>query len=282
MSFRLKQVIKGEHTEQPPTTTTKWRAEGTPSPLPGMDIWDYVASYAMANIPTAYLHPTGANLVRKDMRIIEEHENYFLITVPYGLYDPSKEPNQAGAYTITVSQKGGTIHAIAGTLVAMHDKDGDRPLEEGDGGLIGVDGDEVHGVDLPAAKSKCIVRFRHPGGVLNAAYILRTEELIGHPNADPFLIWEPHELMYEGGDFTETDKEATAAYEFAISRNKKDFKIGDVTVTEKKGWDVLSVKYKDDVANGLPRKVVDTVQVIRAPGGREAEDYADAFGWGGP
>lgn len=274
----------GEHTTDPPTATVKYQYFREKDPLPTGDFWDWVTSLALSQIPTTYAHPTGALLIRKDMRVVEHTCGYdYEITVPYGLKDGTDEPDESGAYEITVDQVGGTVHVIAGELVSVWDENGQLPNEDGDDGLIGVDGDEVHGTDLPKEETRLNVRFRHPQAQLNRAYIKATGKLVGYPNKDEFLGYEPYEVLYLGGNFTESsDSDTTAQYSFAISYNEDDVKIGSVTVPHKKGWELLSVKQKDETSpNGVPIKKIDNVQVIRHPGGRKAKDYVPVFGWGG-
>jgi hypothetical protein len=176
-----------------------------------------------------------------------------------------------------VDQTGGTINVPAGTRIAGFGPSDDAVDNDG---LIGVGGNgEIAGVDIPVAESKITVNFRHPQGKLNAAYVKAIGRLVGYPNSTTFLTYAPGEVLYLGGNFTETESEATAQYSFAISYNVYNLVLGGITVTEKAGWDVLSITYKDDVNNGHGVRGIKYIEVIR-PAGRAWQSYAAAFGWG--
>lgn len=273
MAFRFNLITGNDMTMEPPTVTLKYRSEGAPEPLPGLDMFDYVASFALAVVPATYTHPLGI-LHLQDIQI---HENWYakeyMITAPY----TRKKGKQAGAFQITVDQIGGTVHVIAGRRIAGFGPDADKV---DNGGLIGVDGDEVHGVDIPIEETRINIRFRHPQGTLNAAYIKATGRLVGFPNDDGFLTYAPGEVLYLGGNFDESETEASAQYSFVISYNRSNFPVGPIIVSEKSGWDVISVIFKDDVDDGAAVKKIRYVEIVR-PAGREWKNYATVFGWGG-
>ncbi len=282
--FRFERVTGGEITATPPTMTIPYRSTGAVSPLPAGDYFSWLASFAMTNIPLTATHPgSGSTLYRQDIQIHENwYANAYEISVPYAARE-----RLSGAYQISVNGSGGTVHVTAGTRITGYGPDGnetDEPDQENkvdNGGLIGVDGDEIHGIDVPVPQTKITVNFRHPAGKLNAAYVKAISELTGRPNNDVFLTYDPGEVMFLGPTFTETQAEATAQYDFAISRNRTDFQMGGITIDEKKGWDLLSPYYGDDVDNNHGVRKLLYVEVIRAPGGMEWIDYVPAFGWGG-
>lgn len=270
--FQFKQIVGSEMTMEPATVTIKYRAEGAPESFSG-DFFDWIASYALLVIPRTYLHPLGL-LYLQDIHIVENwYAKEYLITAPYGRTPGQNEP---GAYSITVDQIGGTVHVTAGTRIAGF---GPTENEVDNGGLIGVDGDEVHGTDIPVEESKITIRYRHPGGILNAAYIKAVGRLVGFPNADSFLTYEPGEVLYLGGNFSESEAEATASYSFAISYNRTGFEVGGILV-DKAGWDVLSLYFIEDDTTENPTKKVGYIEVVR-PAGREWKNYRTTFGWGG-
>lgn len=270
--FRFEQITGGDITTDPPTATLRYRATGAPASLPSGDYFSWIASYALANTDPTYVHPRGL-IFRQDLQI---HENWYArhydIVVPYG-----RQKKQAGAYQISVDQTGGTVHVTAGTRIAGYGPAADAV---DNGGLIGVDGDNVNGTDIEVEDSKINVMFRHPQGVLTRAYVRAVGRLVGFPNSDSFLGYDPGEVKYLGGQFTETDTEATAQYSFAISYNRTNFSVGGITITEKKGWDVISPVYKDDVDGGNPVRRLAYIEIIR-PAGREWTAYGPVFGWGG-
>jgi hypothetical protein len=197
----------------------------------------------------------------------------------------------AGAYQITVDQTGGTVNVKAGVRKEAYTTAGRSTLgtagadEVDNGGLIGVEGDEVKGVDIPVEQTKLTIMFRHPQGKLTKSYIDAIGRIVGFPNSDTFVGYQPGEVMYKGGQFSETNTEATATYNFDISYNRTNFVIGGITLALKYGWDIMSFTYKDtNYVNGagktLPVKNIKCIEIIR-PAGREWVAYQSAFGWGG-
>lgn len=255
-----------------PAATMRFRLSGEPAFLPSGDYFSYVASLAMAQIPRTFSHPQGI-LYRQDMQVHEHvYARYYEISVPYG-----KKKKESGAYTLSVDQTGGTVNVTAGKRIAGY---GPAADEVDNGGLIGVDGDEVRGTEIPVEESKISVSFRHPEAALKRSYVIAVGRLVGYVNNDDFLGYEKGEVRYLGGNFTESESEATANYSFAISYNRKNFEVGDITVVEKYGWDVLSPTYKTVVEDDHEVKKLAYIEIIR-PGGREFQNYVPVFGFGG-
>ena len=271
MATRFEQITGGDITIEPPTATVRWRVSGTPTNMPAGDYFTYISSFALQSIPRVYNHPLGL-IYLQDIQI---HENWYArhydITAPYG-----RNKKESGAYQISVDQTGGTVHVTAGTRIAGY---GEAVDAVDNGGLIGVDGDEVHGTDVTVEETKINVQFRHPEAFLTRAYIRSIGRLVGFPNNDAFLGYDPGEAVYLGGQFTETDTESTAQYSFAISYNRTNFEVGGITITEKKGWDVISPCYKSDVDNDKRVRKLAYIEIVR-PAGREWKNYGSAFGWG--
>jgi len=273
----------------------------------GGDYFDTVASMAMAwikqNLPV-YDTPFG----RLHWNTIQLQENHYAqnygIAVTYGPHD-----HQAGAYQLTIDQAGGTVNVKSGIRISGWGSKGDgagglkggigenEPTDNSDyvdnDGQIDIDpqSKEVRGVDIPVEETKITVSFRHPEAFLNAAYIKKIGKMVGYPNNDTFLTYEPGEVLYLGGNFTETNTEASASYTFVISYNATDLTIGGqlqtdgsivggIVIGEKKGWDVLSPVYVQEKANGRTVTLLKYIEIIR-PAGREWKNFVTEFGWGG-
>ncbi len=252
----------------------KFRATDKPPVTPSGDYFDFIASSAMSWVQQyAPIYQTPYGILFWNS--IKVNENYYAlnyeISVAYGPYN-----HQAGAYQLTVDQSGGTVHVTAGRRIAGY---GPYANEVDNGGLIGVDGDEVHGTDIPIAKTKIVVMFRHPGGILNRNYIKSVGRLVGFPNADLFLGYDPGEIRYLGGNFTETQTEASASYSFEVSYNETNFIVGGITIASKTGFDVISPSFKYDEFNGLGVRTLGYIEIIR-PAAREFTNYKSIFGWG--
>jgi len=85
-----------------------------------------------------------------------------------------------------------------------------------------------------------------------------------------------------GGNFTESDAEASASYSFEISPNVTNLVVGDITVTSKSGFDVISPIYETDIDTNAASKKhairkVKYIEIIRP---REHKRYRETFGWG--
>jgi len=290
MAFRWKEQPGGNVQFDPPMKTRRFKALGAPSSLPAGDFFSAVAQSALSSIEPYYFEPAlGGILYRQDIRL---QENYYAkeyeAVVPY-----TTRKRETGAYQINVDQTGGIVHVTAGTRISGWGPTGggvgaDEPNSDekvDNGGLIGVDGDEIHGTDIEVEETKITVMFRHPGGILNPAYIKRVGRLTGYVNSDPFLTYEPGEVKYVGGNFGESNTEATAQYSYAISPNIKaddGLVIGGISVEEKAGWDLISPVYSRDVENGRSVRKLLYIEVIR-PAGREWKSFTNAttgFGWG--
>lgn len=268
-SFDL--ITGGDISMEPASTTKRYRYVGPPDSWSG-DMFDYVASYALANVSLTHSHPLGT-LYRQDIQIHENHyARSYEITVPYG---PRKKAS--GAYQISVRLGGGMVHIVAGRRISGYGlPDANKTVDNG--GLIGVEAGEVRGADIPIESMSISVSFRHPEGVLNSAYIRAIGKIVGYPNSDSFLGFSAGEVLYSGGNLTESETEATANYDYTISPNRTAFEVAGITIATKKGWDIISPNIIKEENGGVPIKKVDYIEIIRP---REWVPYASTFGWGG-
>jgi hypothetical protein len=269
------------------TIVRKFRVKGM---LPGgpSDVFDTVASYVMAAIVTggvdsnghaygpAYATPQGV-LHWNSIQLHESHyaQNY-QINVTYTPY----RKQQSGTYMVRIEHAAGTAQATAGEHIAVYPAG--SPV--GNKGTI-WNGQEVVGVDVPFNQTRIVVSFRHPQMFLNHNYLRNIGKLVGYPNSDTFLGYDPGEISYAGGNATESECEASAEYTFDVSRNEKNLEVGNITIAEKKGFDVISPVYEWDTDADAAGKTVAVrpikyIAIIR-PRGREWESYGP-FGWGGP
>jgi hypothetical protein len=241
------------------------------------DYFDYISSAVNAYITQSYpTKQTPMGLLYWNS--IQLHENFYAqnydITVVYG-----PRNRASGTYQITVDQAVGNVHVTAGRRIAGY---GEADNEVDNEGVI-FDGKEVTGADIPVAEDRITVSYRHPQAWLNHAYIRAVGRLRGYPNSDAFLGYAAGEVVYMGGNFTETNTEASAQYTFAISPNVTNLEVGGITITEKKGWDLISPVYEPEAAANDAGKthslrVLKYIEIIRL---REWTAYASVFGWGG-
>jgi len=263
----------------------KFRIRGT---LPvASDAFDTVASWAMAQIQVGGVdsngHAYGPTYATPQGLLywnsIQLHENYYgqsyEISVTYGPH----QKQATGTYMIRIEHAAGTAKATAGERIAGY------PADSPDNGGVIYDGHEVVGVDVPFNQTRIVISYRHPQMFLDHAYLRGIGALVGHPNNDKFLGYDPGEICYMGGNATESECECTAEYSFEVSRNEEDLEVGGIEIAEKKGFDIISPVYKwdtdtDSEGNTKATRPIDYIEIIR-PRGREWKDYADVFGWGG-
>jgi hypothetical protein len=265
------------------TIVRKFRVKGT-LPYAGGDAFDVVSSLVMGLIQMTY--PTyGTPMGTLFWNSIQLHESFYAqlyeISVTYSPFN-----KQTGTYLVRVEHAAGTAKATAGEWIAGYPA-ANFPAGEDDSnkGLI-FDGQEVVGVDVPFNQTRIVISYRHPQMFLNHAYLRAVGALVGHPNNDIFLGYDPGEIAYAGGNATESEAEASAEYSFEVSRNETNIEVGGITIATKKGFDIISPEYESgiaDDASGAKKGVrtIKSIEIIR-PRGREFEDYVSVFGWGGP
>jgi hypothetical protein len=275
MALTLKLIVGSDQTldRDKLTIVRKFQVRGTLPYTGGGDAFDYVSSSVMGLIVAGY--PTyGTPMGTLYWNSIQLHENHYAqlydISVTYSTID-----KQTGTYQITVDQAVGTQKVTAGVRIAGY---GPKII---DSKGVFFDGKEVTGIDVPVAEDKLSVSYRHPKAYLNHSYIRAVGRLRGYPNEDSFLGYAPGEVVYMGGQFTESEAEASASYSFAISPNVTNLVVGGITITEKKGWDAVSPVYVDKVdstsGDEQASRELKCIEIIRP---REWKAYRSAFGWG--
>jgi len=273
MAFEFRIESRSESIDkESPTAIINATGEGSLPTLIGGDFFDYVSSasmaWAMSTIETA-IGPLYLN----NIQVSEVHYGMkYNLVLSY-----SKNNRQTGAYQISYNGTGGTVHVTAGTLVNVY---GDAPAKEKVSALIGEDGDEVHGIDIPTPVCKITVSYRHPKAFLNRDYLDAVSELTGHYNHDTFLGYPPGEIRFMGPDATESEAEATAQYSFERSPNMANFVVDGIQISSKKGWEVLTPVFASDAPGGHARRKVKYWKVIKDPGGVGDKNFKKVFGWG--
>ena len=253
------------------TIVRKFRVRGILPYTGGGDAFDYVSSQVMGLITASY--PTyGTPMGTLYWNSIQLHEQFYAqhydVSVTYSPFN-----KQSGTYQITVDQAVGNVHVTAGVRQAGYNGTGTCP---NNGGVF-YNGEEVTGCDVPVAEDRITVSYRHPQAYLNAGYIRAIGVLRGYPNSDTFLGYAAGEVRYMGGNFTQSDCEASASYAFEISPNVTNLVVAGCTVATKSGFDVLSPTYEKSAVSSLGVKLVQGIEVIRP---RAHKAYKSVFGWG--
>lgn len=110
-------------------------------------------------------------------------------------------------------------------------------------GLIGVSEDGVAGVDILAAEPTIRVSLRF--AQITLGYFLRVCAMTPSVNRSPWQGFAQGELLFAGGEMNYRDGDAwSVSFEFKYSPNEYGFKVGDIMIDYKWGWDYLWVAYE--------------------------------------
>ena len=134
--------------------------------------------------------------------------------------------------------------------------DGKYPNDAPDfAGAIEVDNEgNVNGVDVTMPVLNFTETHTLSGSRVSTSYKKTLASLTGTVNRSGFRGFSAGEVLFLGASGTKRSKKASApweiTYRFAVSPNRAGFKVGDIQVTRKYGWDYLWVRYADKVAEG--------------------------------
>lgn len=213
-----------------------------------------VRLHVAGNTPQIY----NLNLRRGEISIAPIGIELWEATVPYERPDKKQnKPRDAGSQpkfsfdttggrqNVKHSEKTVDIAAADGGEGFSFDPDRStsKPPEDFKG-LIGVNGDEVEGVDLVVPTFRFQETHYYP--FIPFEYAQRLYRLTGRVNKDRFRDFDPGEVLFlgaQGGQ--ERGKPAEITFFFDCSPNVTNLTIGDITVKEKAGWDYLWVHWHD-------------------------------------
>ncbi|MBN2377068.1 MAG: hypothetical protein JXD22_11745 [Sedimentisphaerales bacterium] len=193
----------------------------------------------LAEAPTIYLY-----MPVQDYAVDPLTNDKWVGTVQYGvlavaLQDEAFEFDTTGG-TKHITQSLGTIGAYAPAGYTAPDY----------GGAIGVNGEEVQGVDITVPAFK----FSSHHIIENAsANALVYRNLTGCVNNATFMGFAAGEVLFLGARGVEQQSpEWGVDFHFAAGANATNLIVGDITVLEKYAWDYLWVRYEteEDVAAG--------------------------------
>jgi len=127
-------------------------------------------------------------------------------------------------------------------------------------GAIGVTHDSVEGVDITTPVYNFAETHYIANEAVTGAYKAALFNLTGKVNNGGFRGFAAGEVLFLGASGSVRgagDWEIT--YRFAASPNRANFTVGDITVTSKKGWEYMWVRYadaEDAAAKALVKKPI--------------------------
>jgi hypothetical protein len=215
---------------------------------------EFIKAYAVSATPLALITGQGT-IYRQDIKVDFESSAHATVTVPY-----AKDDKSAGSINWNYDTTGGTVR-----LKAALEHLATYPAgQEGHGGAIGVNGEDVEGVEIVIPALKIGVDVSHPAGVVTLNRVFQLADDTGTVNDDTFLTKPAGSFLFLGSTGSDgSEAEAQASYQFAYSKNLQNQIIGGITVAEKQGWDVSWVEFKDDVAAGKPIRPPKAIHVER-------------------
>ena len=129
-------------------------------------------------------------------------------------------------------------------------------------GAIGATADGVDGVDIVVPVYQFTETHVFASSAVDGAYKATLFALTGRTNDDTFRGFEAGEVLFLGaGGGKRGNENWEIQFRFAASPNATGLAIGDITGINKKGWEYLWVRYKDEV-DGTANALVKTPQAV--------------------
>jgi hypothetical protein len=192
--------------------------------------------------------------------------------------------------TATLVPNGVTVDTTGGSELITQSLETSKYPSEGENvapdsfGAINVSGDQVHGIQKTIPTFNFTETWAVPSWYLlvgsrkgnvdkddeqkpgpSDPYAKTLRNLTGQVNRYPFRIFDAGEVLFLGAryDITRSSTMVMVTYSFSVQPNRDDFKVGDITVKYKDGWDFLWVQYQDESSEGSAVKKPKYVYVDR-------------------
>jgi hypothetical protein len=124
-------------------------------------------------------------------------------------------------------------------------------------GAIGVTDRDVTGCDVIAPQLG-FTMSKTFDGTISIDFIKTLAGMTGRINSNPFLTFEPGEVLFEGASGSQRGNESfDVSYKFKASPNVNGLEVGEIQVEYKRGWDYFWVQYleKEDTESKTTKKV---------------------------
>jgi hypothetical protein len=119
-----------------------------------------------------------------------------------------------------------------------------------------------------------------PGALTPYAQTLR--EMTGTINKDKWRIFEGGEVLFLGAryDVSRASSLVPVTYSFSVQLSKNDFKVGDIEVYSKQGWDYMWIVYEDAIDANFPVKKPKYVYIDQIYEETDFRDLGIGMKWG--
>jgi len=230
-----------------------------------------VKEAALAEIPAFH-----AGVPRKSIEITERiNADTWKVVARYETQESAPEEEETEP-SFSFDTTGGTQHITQSLATRGRYPSASAPDL---GGAIGYDGEQVNGVDIVMPNLSFSLARIVEAGEITTAFRLTLANLTGKVNASNWKGYEAGEVLFLGATGSgKTDQPVEISYRFAHSPNRRNFSVGGIEVTEKKGWDYMWVRYADEV-DGDKKALVRKPAAVYIEQVYEAADFA-ALGLG--
>lgn len=203
---------------------------------------------AVASVEAATSY-TYLGLVRQGCQASSPSPGIFEVRVRYG---PRKR-REPGVSRYSFDTNAQTVHMSQSlSTIARHAIEGRDPTDFKGAIGVGADG-RVEGVEVLVPSFQYTEEHTLPMELVTPEYVGTLYRLTGRINDDDFKHFRKYECLFLGASGERTSEELwRITYTFLGSKTVEDFKVGDITVPLKHGWDVLWVYY-EDVVEGDPQ-----------------------------
>jgi len=216
-----------------------------PDFIPESDVESTVIN-ALAGFQPELFSKYGRTFYRSEVSV-DEHisQNHWKARVSWTTKDaekkPPENPQQDYAPDIAMSSGGGSQHVTQSIATV-----GIYPPDATQYSAIGFDGKTVQGVDIMVPSIEFSETYTRDESWLSNYDVIRAlTTKAGRVLSEEFRGFPSGEVMYKGCDISRSSNVVKFTYHFAVSPNREDIVIGDVTVGLKRGWEYLWVRYLD-------------------------------------
>ncbi len=221
-----------------------------------VDDEDEAINFANSNVPGAF------NNMELESIELDERVSFdtFKVTAKYKVtnseisFTPTGEPDSVYSF-----DTGGGARHLTQSLETVSKSPSSAPDY---GGAIGYDGENVNGIDVTIPVMNFTETHYLRKSKVSTSYKKMISDLTGKVNSSNFKGYAPGEVLFLGASGSRRGDSRSDYWEivfkFAVSPNRTNIPVGSLSISNKKGWDYLWVRYADDVGsdNALIKKPV--------------------------